>query len=327
MSTTNPYETLGLQHGASEEEVKTAYRKLARDLHPDRNPGDEDASRKFREVQAAYEAITKGRGVNPAPSNPFDGIFGDFFGDMFGGGRRAKRGQDILIPYTLEFVDAARGCQRDIAFDRPQTCSSCQGAGALESDLVTCLTCSGSGQIHRMQGNLHMSSTCQACGGRRRIPSKPCGSCNGTGVSSTKATLQVTIPPGIREGDRIRVAGYGGVVEGGTPGDAYVSIHVDPHPLYSRRDNDLLIRATVTFADAVLGGKILVETLEGEREVILPAGTKAGQEFRLRGLGLRHPQKGYQGDAVVIPDIQTDISDERLLKLVRRMRKLQTTSV
>jgi len=315
------YEVLGLSKGAGDDEIKKAYRKLAKKYHPDMNPGDSEAEVKFKEVNEAYSILSdpekKNRydqfghaGVDPnfgaGGGDPFGGFggmgmdfdMGDIFSSFFGGsassGRRngPVRGDDILTRVVLSFEEAAFGCKKTIEFPRTETCSTCSGSGAEPGTKAeTCSKCGGSGQIRIQQrtmlGMMQTTRPCDACGGAGKIIKTPCKSCKGQGVERKRKKLDATIPAGIGEGERILLRGQGNAGRrGGEAGDLVVEINIRPHPVFVRRDYDIFCEVPISFAEAALGGEIQIPTLEGKESFKIPEGTQTGTQFSLRGRGI-----------------------------------------
>ncbi len=324
------YEVLGLQKGAGDDEIKKAYRKLAKQYHPDMNPGDADAEVKFKEVNEAYSVLSdsekKSRydqfghaGVDPnfgGGSGGFGGFggfggmdfdMGDIFSSFFGGGGSARRngpiqGEDILTRLVISFEEAAFGCQKTISFARTETCSSCNGNGA-ESGThpETCSKCSGSGQIRVQQrtmlGMMQTTRPCDVCGGTGKIIKTPCKNCRGQGVEKKNKKFDATIPAGINEGERILLRGQGNAGRrGGSPGDLIVEISIRPHPVFIRRGQDIYCDVPLSFAEATLGAEIQIPTLEGKETFKIPEGTQNGTQFTLKGKGVQSVRSTRRGN-------------------------------
>jgi molecular chaperone DnaJ len=318
------YEVLGISKGASKDEIKRAYRKLAVQHHPDRNPGDADAEEKFKEATEAYEILADERkrsaydqygfaGLNgmgqPSAQDfssifqGFEDIFGDggfsgFFDSFFGGGGssrsgrrsgRGQRGSDLRCDLEISFKDAAFGTKADISYARAEHCATCGGTG---SDKGTgrrlCPSCGGSGQVRRNSGFFSIASTCPTCGGEGEVVDRPCADCRGNGLVRRQRTVKVTIPPGIEDGKRLNLAGQGDMgANGSQPGDLYVFIRVHPHEFYERDGTDIYCAVPISITQAALGAEILVPTLDEKTvRVTVPAGTQNGRMLRLRGEGL-----------------------------------------
>jgi len=320
------YEVLGVSKGASKDEIKKAYRKLAVKYHPDRNPGNKQAEESFKEATEAYEVLANEKkrqaydqfgfqgvegmgGAGPQDYSSvfrdFEDIFGDFtgfFDSFFGGGARtrqggrsrssARRGSDLRYDMQIPFEQAVFGTKMDISFSRNEACSTCQGTGADKgSSKRICPTCGGSGQVRRSSGFFSIASTCPACNGEGEIIEKPCAECGGRGQVRKKRKIKVTVPAGIENGKRISIHGQGdGGTNGGPHGDLYVYIHVLPHEYFQRDGFDIYCAIPISFSQAALGAEILVSTLEDKRRVRLkiPSGSQNGKILRLKNEGVPH---------------------------------------
>ena len=335
------YEVLGVSKGASEEEIKKAYKKLARKYHPDLNPDNKEAEEKFKEVNEAYEILSdsnkKARydpfgfaGVDPnygagAGGGGFDGgfdfgdlgdIFGSFFGGGFGGGRRAnpnapQRGESIRLSLAISFEEAAFGCEKEVSVDRMEQCGTCSGSGcAAGTSPEVCPDCHGTGQVQvRRQtpmGVFATSAPCGKCGGKGKIIHQPCPDCRGSGTVRKRKTIQVSIPAGIDNGQTISVRGQGSAGKNGGPaGDLLVTITVRPHELFRREGTSVLCDAPITFAQAVLGAELEIPTIDGKVKYDLPEGTQTGTTFRLKGKGIPSLNGRGRGDQYVTVYIET----------------------
>jgi molecular chaperone DnaJ len=316
---------LGLKPGASEEEIKKAHRKLAMKWHPDRNPGDEEAAKKFKEVQAAYDAI-----VNPKPQpqfashSPFD-IFEQFF--SYNDIRRSKpRGRDITSECTVEFLEAAHGCKKNVKIRRGEKCPSCNGTCAAPGGIRTCPSCQGQGMVGFRQGNMSIRRTCGDCNGAGKTITEKCQECAGDGLIKDTIDIEVNIPAGIRPGDHIRLNGQGEQSE--NPGDAYIRVHVKPHNLFWRSDDNLNINLPLSYTDCVFGTEIEVPTLDGFKTIKVKAGSQPGKWIRLEGMGLRNPQTGIIGDYFIHLQIDTTApQDEKLSELLQRLAEMEKQKV
>jgi molecular chaperone DnaJ len=331
------YKVLGVPEGAPEKDVARAYKKLAKQFHPDANQGNKEAEERFKEISAAYDVVgdTEKRkeydevrrmvasGVGPggfgAGGQTFNfeggdiGDLGGLFGNLFGGGgrrgRRApagpQRGQDLETELHLGFDDAARGITSTVRFRADATCSTCAGSGAAPGSMPeTCPQCRGTGSIAVDQGPFSFSEVCPRCGGRGQVIPQPCPTCHGRGVEVRAREVKVRIPAGVTDGQRIRVKGRGAAgANGGPPGDLYVVVHVRPHPWFGRSGNDLTLRLPVTFAEAALGADVKVPTLDGQVTVRIPPGTPSGKVLRVRGKGA-----GDKGDLLVTVDVQIPVN-------------------
>ncbi|MCA9267362.1 MAG: molecular chaperone DnaJ [Planctomycetales bacterium] len=315
------YEVLGVARTASEREIAVAYRKLAVKYHPDSHPGDEQATELFKEAAEAYEVLSDATkrarydqhghaGVGGAAPHfhdvsdifeAFGDIFGgSIFGDMFGGGRRRgpRRGADVQVEVTLDLEEAAAGVDRNIAFNRHESCKSCGGSGARPgSSPQPCVRCAGSGSIVQSAGILRVQTTCPTCQGAGSVISDPCGDCRGRGITPKKVEIKVAIPAGVDTGMRVRVSGEGEPSpNGGPPGDCYCYIKVREHKLFQRDGSHLLLRLPITYSQAALGATVEVPTLAGRQELKIPAGCQSGDVFRIRGQGLKDPRGRGAGD-------------------------------
>jgi molecular chaperone DnaJ len=323
------YELLGVNRNASEDDIKKAYRKLALQHHPDRNPGDKQAEEKFKEVSEAYSvlcdpqkraqydqfghaAFGDGGPFSGADfSGGFEDIFGDIFGEFFGGssGRRRgrARGEDLRYNLTLKFEEAVSGIEKKIKIPRHGLCETCRGSGAKTGTAPqTCPTCRGRGQVSFQQGFFSVSRTCNQCHGQGTIIKDPCATCGGGGRVRTMHTLSVKIPGGVDTGSRLKLRGEGETgPAGGAPGDLYVVIHVEPHPIFVRDNLDIVCDVPISFTQAALGAEIDVPTLEGKVKMKIPPGTQSGKVFRMKGKGIKDFQGYHQGDQHVRVTVET----------------------
>ena len=318
------YEVLGVQRSASERDIASAYRKLAIKFHPDSNPGDEEATLKFKEAAEAYEVLSDAQkrsrydqfghaGVDGAGGAPhfndvndifeaFGDIFGGgIFGDIFGGGRRRgpRRGSDVQVEVTLDLEEAAAGVTRNVSVRRHATCGTCQGSGARAgSSPQACHRCGGSGNVVQSAGILRVQTTCPSCRGAGSVISDPCPDCRGQGRVPNTNSIDVVIPPGVDTGDTVRVRGEGEPSpNGGPPGNCLCIIRVRDHKIFEREGTHLIVRLPITYSQAALGATVEVPTLKGREELKVPRGTASGEVFRLRGKGLSDPRgRGPQGD-------------------------------
>ena len=311
------YEVLGVGRGASAEEIKKAYRKLAREYHPDRNPGDTAAEERFKEVQEAYDTLSDaekrkqydaggafsgfGRGGGGAAGGGF-GDFGDIFSTLFrrgDGAAQQARGRDLETEVTLGFRQAMEGAEIPVTVPKQSSCKTCSGTGAKPGTMpVTCPRCNGRGIDSESQGFFSISQPCPRCGGSGQIIEEPCATCGGSGLTMQRKRYRVRIPAGVHDGSRIRVAGKGeDGPRGGPPGDLYVVTRVAPSPVFRQRDDDNLeVTVPITIAEAIQGGTVEVPTLNGSKRIRIPAGTQHGTVQRLRGEGPPAPGSGARGD-------------------------------
>jgi len=349
------YEVLGVERGASEAELKKAYRRLAMKHHPDRNPGDKAAEDAFKEANEAYEVLSDaskrqaydqyghagvdpqmGAGAGAAYGNAnFSDIFGDVFSDFFAGGRGssrggAQRGSDLRYTLELDLEEAVRGTTVTIRVPTLAECKTCDGSGAKKgTSPVTCTTCGGIGQVRMQQGFFSVQQTCPRCHGSGKMISDPCGSCHGQGRVEEQKTLSVKVPPGVDTGDRIRLTGEGEAgAQGGPAGDLYVVVNVREHSIFQRDGKHLFCEVPISFADAALGGELEVPTLDGRVKLKIPEGTQTGKQFRLRGKGVAPVRGGAAGDLLCRVAVETPVNlGKRQRELLDEFRKtLQSDS-
>ena len=332
------YEVLGLSKGATDDEIKKAFRKLAKQYHPDLNPDDATAEAKFKEVNEAYEVLSDSSkkerydqfghaGVDPsyggggfAGGGGFGGfggfgtdmgdIFDSLFGGAFGGTRSAnpnapRRGQDIHRNINIDFMEACKGCKSEIKIDRMEQCDDCGGSGAAPgTSPSTCPDCGGTGQIKVTQrtpfGAISSAKTCTRCGGKGKIVSDPCPKCHGGGRVRTAKALNVDVPAGINDGQTLQIRGQGDSgLNGGPSGDLNVTVSVRPHPLFERQNFDIHCEIPVTYTQATLGDELTVPTIDGDVKYTMPEGTQSGTVFRLRGKGVKKLNRSERGDQYV----------------------------
>jgi molecular chaperone DnaJ len=352
MSKKDYYEILGVGRNATEQELKSAYKRLAIRYHPDKNPGDAEAEEMFKEVAEAYSVLSNGEqrarydrfghaGVSSSAAGAganwgaqgfggIEDILGDLFGfgDVFGGragggaggGRRsgAQRGADLRYDLEITLEEAAKGMTAQLRIPRLETCETCTGTGAKSgTQPETCATCSGAGQVRYQQGFFSVARTCGACRGTGRIIKNPCETCNGAGRTERERQMEVKIPAGVETGSRLRITGEGeGGASGGGAGDLYVVIHVKEHEQFERQGSNLYAAVPVTFAQAALGSEIMVQTLAGEQPLKIPAGTQTGTVFRLKGHGM--PVLGGRGHG----DLFVSVALRTPTTLTREQRRL-----
>jgi molecular chaperone DnaJ len=315
------YEILGVPRNASEQEIKSAYRKLALKYHPDRNPGNKEAEDKFKEAAEAYSVLCDSdkrerydrfghAGVGGAGAQGFDPTifsdFGDILGDFFGfgnlfGGRRGgpRRGMDLRYNLELTFEEAAFGTESQLQIPRNDTCTSCKGSGSAPgTQPSSCPNCQGRGQVTYQQGFFSVARTCGRCHGAGRIVTSPCSGCAGQGVVPIERKLQIKIPPGVDNGSQLRITGEGEPgTQGAPPGDLYVVVRVQEHPIFKREDSHLFCDLSISFAQAALGASVDVPTLDEEpARLAIPAGTQTGTGFKIKGRGVPHLGHKGRGD-------------------------------
>ncbi|HEX4912670.1 MAG TPA: molecular chaperone DnaJ [Vicinamibacterales bacterium] len=340
MSKRDYYEVLEVSRTANEQEIKSAYRKLALKYHPDRNQGDKKAEEKFKEAAEAYAVLSDGdkrarydrfghagvgngaQGFDPSQFTGFEDIFGGL-GDIFGfggGGRRAgpQRGADLRYDLEIKFEQSAKGAETTIQIPRNETCETCKGNGAAPgTSPTTCPQCRGTGQLRYQQGFFTVARTCGQCRGAGKVITKPCQTCRGEGTVEQMRKLTVKIPAGIATGQRLRLAGEGEAGSlGGPPGDLYVVIFVREHEFFQRDGNDLLCTVPLAFTTLALGGEIKVPGLEGDETVKIPESTQTGTTFKLRGRGMPDVSGRGHGDMLVTVQATTP------KKLTKEQKKL-----
>src|SRR5690242_9820849 len=374
------YETLGVPRKASADDIRKAYRKLARKYHPDLNPGDKAAEERFKNVQEAYDILSDakkrqvydqygvyaengfagagpgGPGPGNGPNMDFGGFdFSDFMAGAAGGaaGRRPEAGQgtasgagfrDILSQFfggrggpqaepekggdleyvmDIDFWQAIRGTQARLNITRYDICGTCRGSGSTGAGEVPCPQCKGSGNVTQMAGAMKFNLTCPRCGGSGKLRNA-CPTCGGDGRVTRTETVEVRIPPGARNGSRLRVPGKGNAgTQGAPPGDLYINTKVEEHPFFKREGDDIQIQLPVAVWEAALGAKIEAPTIDGRTQLKIPQGTKNGQKFRMREKGVLNTRTGQRGDQIVEVVVETpDPRDERTRELLREMRDL-----
>lgn len=369
------YETLGVQKTASPDEIRKAYRKLARKHHPDLNPGDKSAEEHFKRVQEAYDVLSDARkrqmydqvgfysdngfaggagqpgGAGRHPGMDFEGFdfseyfgnaagaqqrgrtatgagggFRDIFSHIFGGGRHEaepEKGSDLEYALNIDFWQAIRGTQARINVTRQEVCSTCNGSGAAGGTSVPCPQCSGTGNVSQMAGAMRFNLSCPRCDGSGKLKNA-CPACHGDGRTSHTEPVEIRIPPGARNGSRLRVPGKGNAgTMGAPPGDLYITTRVEQHPLFEREGDDVFVRVPVSVTEAGLGAKIEVPTVDGKALLKVPPGTQTGQKFRMREKGIFDARKNKRGDQIVEVVIQAPkVQDERTKQILRELASL-----
>jgi molecular chaperone DnaJ len=353
--TKNYYDVLGVGKGASKEEIKKAFYKLASKYHPDKG-GDEA---KFKEVNEAYQVLSDDKkrkeydtygqtfnGQGPMGAGGFGGfnasdfqdmqfdfgdlgdIFGDMFGGGFGGGARTKRGRDISLEVDVTFKEAVFGTERNVLINKVGTCDTCKGSGAKKgTDMITCTTCNGQGKIHEVKktfmGNFQSVRTCEACHGSGKIPKEKCHDCRGAGVLNKREEIHIEVPAGISNGEMIRMTAMGEAVSGGQTGDLYVKINVQADKIWKREGNDLVIKHSIKLTDALLGVKQSIDGLDGAIEIDIPAGVGTGETLRVKNRGVPHVhEKSKRGDVLVKLDIAMPKKlSKKAMTLVEQMKE------
>jgi len=349
------YIVLGLARDATLNDIKRAYKRLARKFHPDINPGDRRAAAQFRQIAEAYETLSDpdrrrrydatGSHAQPADgprTYGFEGFdfsvtvtgsdaptFGDLFGDIFQRreqprGENAERGADLHQTLTVGFEDAIRGGQRSLSVTRQEHCRTCSGLGRLHAAETRCLFCHGSGIVKSTRGHMIFSKACAHCGGTGRQRSTRCPTCGGQQVETRIDALTINVPAGLADGARIRVPGKGHAGRnGGENGDLFITVHVQPHPLFRREGDDIHITVPVAVHEAALGAKIEVPSIDGAARLRVPPGTQSGQKFRLRERGVASPRDGRRGDLVVeVRLVLPKLLDERSKELLREFGRI-----
>lgn len=368
------YEILGVSRKASADEIRKAYRKLARKYHPDLNPGDKSSEERFKNVQEAYDVLSDGKkrqmydqygvysdngfagpppGSGPSGAGPtmdFGGFdFSDFVSGATGQGRRThatgsgfrdifsqffggragepqappEKGGDLEYVMDIDFWQAIRGTQARINITRYETCDTCHGSGSAGTGEATCPQCKGAGHVTQMAGAMKFNLTCPRCGGSGRL-NNACPTCGGDGRVTRTETVEIRIPPGARNGSRLRVPGKGNAGTGGAPpGDLYITTKVEEHPFFHRDGDNIEIQVPVTVWEAALGAKIEVPTIDGRTLLKIPQGTRNGQRFRLREKGVLNQRTSERGDQIVEVAIQApDPHDEETRELLRKLARL-----
>jgi len=351
------YIVLGVAQGATESEIKRAYRRLARRYHPDINPGDHAAGERFREILEAYETLidparrsrydaghrsTQTPGHQAAGFEGFDfsargadhsATFGDLFAEVLTerGGRSPaqQRGADLHLDMQVTFEEAIGGIQRAIPVTRRENCRTCAGTGRTRLSTGSCHHCQGTGAVRSVRGHMVFTRACTGCGGTGQQTPRACEPCAGTGQETRSERVMARIPPGVADGDRLRIPSKGNAgLHGGTAGDLYVTVRVAAHPLFRREGDDLHMVVSIAVHEAALGAKIDVRTLEGNAKLRVPPGTQSGQRFRLREHGAPSTRTGQRGDLIVEARIMLPkLLDERSKELLREFGRLNGENV
>ncbi len=364
MSKQDYYATLGVEKGADEAAIKSAYRKLAMKYHPDKNPGDASAEQKFKDINEAYDVLKDpqkkaaydrfghqafqgggfggaggfgGGAAHPGFGDSFSDVFEDLFGEFMGGGRRqgggrsaARRGADLRYNLSIPLEDAFSGVEETVHVNATVACGQCHGNGAREgSRPETCPECRGTGQTRMQQGFFVVQKTCGNCQGAGQVISDPCRACSGAGRVQKEKTLSVKIPAGVEDGNRIRLSGEGEAgIRGGPPGDLYIFVSVQPHRLFKRHGENLYCQVPILMTDAILGGEIIVPTIAGSKaRVKIPAGTQSGKQFRLKGKGMPILNSSRIGDMIIEARVETPVNLSKAQKeMMKKFSEEETKS-
>ena len=350
------YIVLGVAQGATESEIKRAYRRLARRFHPDINPGDQTAEERFREILEAYETLIDparrsrydaGHHTTAAPERQaaeFEGFdfstrgadysasFGDLFAEVLTERGRApsqQRGADLHVEMQVTFEEALSGIQRAISVTRRENCRTCAGTGRTRLSTGSCSHCQGTGAVRSVRGHMVFSRACTACGGTGQQTPRPCEPCAGSGQETRTERVIARIPPGVADGDRLRIPSKGNAgIHGGAPGDLYITVRVGPHTVFRREGDDLHLVVPIAIHEAALGAKIDIRTVDGQAKLRVPPGTQSGQRFRLREHGAPSTRTGQRGDLIVETRIMLPkLLDERSKELLREFGRLNGENV
>ena len=346
----NYYEILGVDKKASAADIKSAYRKLAMQYHPDRNQGNEEAAERFKEINEAHETLSDEQkraaydyelehpgmggfgnggfgGFNGGGFGGFGDIFGDLFGGAFGGGFGGARtaqsavGEDIQKEMTLSFMDAAKGCKKTFSYSRNESCADCKGTGAKNgTEYTTCSRCQGKGVVQQVQntmfGRTIRQSVCPDCNGNGRQIKEKCNACKGKGVQRKETTISIDIPAGVATNSYMKKKGFGQAVQGGTPGDLIIVFRVEPHKIFKRDQFDLHLELPISYKIAALGGVVKVPTIDDTFDFTIPEGTQSGTVFTVRGKGIRSARNGTGNLVIrVIVEVPSKLSKEQRKEL------------
>ncbi|MBF0099740.1 MAG: molecular chaperone DnaJ [Desulfobacterales bacterium] len=344
------YEILGVSRTTTDDELKSAYRKLAMKYHPDRNPGNKEAEEKFKEAAEAYEVLRDAQkrriydqyghqgleGSGYAGAGGFEDIFasfGDIFEDFFGFGTkrkqqksRVRQGADLRYEMQIDFMEAAFGIEKEIPIEKLDTCPTCKGSGCQKgAQPESCKYCYGSGQYTQSQGFFTVRTTCPYCQGKGKHISNPCVQCRGKGQVAISKKVAIKIPPGVDTGSRLRLTGEGeSSPDGGPNGDLYVFINVLPHNFFQRNGNDIICAVEISFIQATLGDQIKIPTLDGEETLTIPKGSQYGDSFRFKGKGIPSLRNGVRGDQIIQVDIRTPVNiNKKQEKVLREFASLE----
>lgn len=344
------YDVLGIAKTATPEELKKAYRKLALELHPDRNPGNKEAEEKFKEAAEAYSVLSdagkrqsydrfgaegpRGAGFGGFSSNEeVFSSFGDLFEEIFGGFGRggakrggAARGNDLRVDVQLTYEEAHAGVTREIELQKAQTCEVCEGSGAKKgTQPMQCPTCAGRGQVSHTQGLFAFSTTCPRCVGQGKIVKDPCEACRGAGAVRKKKKLKIEIPAGVDDGNRVQISGEGEQGDkGGPAGDLFLVVHLKEHEMFNREGEHLIVRVPIAYSQATLGATLQVPSLDGKRSLDIPAGTQTSETFVVKGAGFPKPGRSTRGDLIVQVFVQVPKkTTTRQKELLRELAEIE----